>query len=142
MIDYQRLKTDLLALGCLALSVFLALSLGSYDPADPPASLVFPAHTMIANLAGQPGAITATGLFSVLGEAAWFLLVLLVLADLRLFRRVPTPDPGLRMVGGMFLIAALALTLQLLLPTWGHGPVIGSGGWLGAWSGAVVERHF
>ena len=142
MIDYQRLKNDLLALGCLALSVFLALSLGSYDPADPPASLVFPAHTAIANLAGQPGALTATSLFSLLGEAAWFLLVLLVLADLRLFRRVPTPDPGLRMVGGLLLIAALALTLQLLLPTWGHGPVIGSGGWLGAWSGAVVERHF
>ncbi len=142
MIDYQRLRNDLLALGCLALAVFLALSLGSYDPADPPASLVFPAHRTIANLAGQPGAVTANGLFTILGEAAWFLVVLLVLADLRLFRRVPTPDPGARVIGGMFLIAACTLTLQLLIPNWGHGPVIGSGGWLGAWSGAVVERHF
>lgn len=142
MIDYQRLKHDLLALGCLALSVFLTLSLGSYDPADPPASLVFPAHRSVANLAGQPGAFIANGLFVVLGEAAWFLLLLLVVADFRLFRRVHTPDHGVRMIGGAMLIAACALTLQLLIPTWGQGPVIGSGGWMGAWSGAVVERHF
>lgn len=142
MIDSQRLKNDLLALGCLALSVFLALSLGSYDPADPPASLVFPAHKTIANLAGQPGAITANGMFAVLGEASWFLLLLLVIADFRLFRRVPTPDAGVRLFGGVLLVAACALALQLLIPTWGHGPVIGSGGWMGAWSGAVVERHF
>ena len=142
MIDSQRLKNDLLALGCLALSVFLALSLGSYDPADPPASLVFPAHRTIANLAGQPGAITANGMFAVLGEASWFLVVLLIVADFRLFRRVPTPDPGVRLFGGVLLVGACALALQLLIPTWGHGPVIGSGGWMGAWSGAVVERHF
>ncbi len=142
MIDSQRLKNDLLALGCLALSVFLALSLGSYDPADPPASLVFPAHKAIANLAGQPGAITANGMFAVLGEASWFLVLLLIVADFRLFRRVPTPDPGVRLFGGALLVGACALALQLLIPTWGHGPVIGSGGWMGAWSGAVVERHF
>ena len=142
MIDYQRLKNDLLALGCLALSVFLALSLSSYDPADPPASLVFPAHKTIANLAGLPGAMTANGLFATLGEAAWFLLLLLVMADFRLFRRVPTPDAGVRILGGALLMGACALALQLLIPTWGHGPVIGSGGWMGAWSGAVVERHF
>ncbi len=142
MIDSQRLKNDLLALGCLALSVFLALSLGSYDPADPPASLVFPAHRTIANLAGQPGAITANGMFAVLGEASWFLVLLLVVADFRLFRRVPTPDPGVRLFGGALLVGACALALQLLIPTWGHGPVIGSGGWMGAWSGTVVERHF
>ncbi len=142
MIDFQRLKNDLLALGCLALSVFLALSLGSYDPADPPASLVYPAHITIANLAGQPGAITANSLFTMLGEAAWFLVFLLVIADFRLFRRVPTADPGVRILGGVLLVSAAALTLQLLIPKWGHGPVIGSGGWIGAWAGAIVEKHF
>jgi len=37
MIDRYRLKTDLLALGLLAATVFVALSLASHDPADPPA---------------------------------------------------------------------------------------------------------
>lgn len=142
MIDFQRLKNDLLALGCLALSVFLVLSLGSYDPADPPASLVFPAHTTVANLAGQPGAVTANSLFTLLGEAAWSVVLLLVIADVRLFRRVSTPDPGARLLGGALLVASVALLFQLLLPRWGHGPVIGSGGWVGAWVGAVVEKYF
>ncbi len=142
MIDFQRLKNDLLALGCLALSVFLVLSLGSYDPADPPASLVYPAHATVANLAGQPGAITANSLFTLLGEAAWCVVILLVLADIRFFRRLPTPDPGVRILGGALLISAAALTFQLLVPRWGHGPVIGSGGWIGAWAGAVVEKYF
>ena len=142
MIDFQRLKNDLLALGCLALSVFLALSLGSYDPADPPASLIFPAHTTIANIAGQPGAFTANSLFTMLGEAAWFVVALLVVVDFRLFRRVPTPDPGVRLLGAVLLVSSAALTLQLLIPHWGQGPVIGSGGWIGAWAGAVVEKYF
>lgn len=142
MIDFQRLKNDLLALGCLALAVFLALSLGSYDPADPPGSLVFPAHTTIHNFGGKPGALTASSLFAVLGESSWLLLALVILADFRLFRRVPTPDPGVRLIGGMLILAAASLTLQMLIPHWGRGPVIGSGGWLGAWSRAVVERHF
>ena len=42
MLDKERLKTDLLALGLLALVVFVGLSFLSYDPADPPSSLVFP----------------------------------------------------------------------------------------------------
>ena len=35
--DLRRLRTDLLALCLLALCVFLALCLWSYDAADPPA---------------------------------------------------------------------------------------------------------
>lgn len=142
MIDFQRLKHDLLALGCLALLVFLTLSLGSYDPADPPTSLVFPARTITVNLAGQPGAMAANGLFSVFGEAAWSLVLFLFLADIRLFRRIPTLDPGLRIVGSLLITLAAALCFQLLLPTWGRGPVIGSGGWAGAWIGAIVEHRF
>ena len=42
--DLRRLRTDLLALCLLALCVFLTLCLWSYDPADPPAHLVFPAR--------------------------------------------------------------------------------------------------
>jgi hypothetical protein len=45
MIDRSRLKTDLLALGLLAATVFVALSLLSHDPADAPAATVYPART-------------------------------------------------------------------------------------------------
>ncbi len=142
MLDYQRLRNDLLALGCLALVVFLALSMASYDPADPPASMVYPARATVANWGGQPGAVAANGLFAGMGEAAWGLVAVLLLFDIRLFSRSETPDPGVRMIGGGLFVAAFCLVLQLLIPTWGRGPVIGSGGWLGAWAGAVVDKHF
>lgn len=141
MLDFQRLRNDLLALGCLALVVFLALSLISYDPADPPASMVYPARDVVANWGGQPGALAASSLYAGLGEAAWALIAVLLIFDWRLFSRAETPDPGMRMVGGSLLVTACALTLQLLMPAWGHGPVIGSGGWVGAWSVALIERH-
>ena len=42
MFENRRLKLDLLALGLLAMVAFLATSLASYDPADPPGTLVSP----------------------------------------------------------------------------------------------------
>src|SRR3972149_951142 len=43
MLDRKRLRRDLLALVLLVASLFLTLSLVSYDPADPPGRAVFPA---------------------------------------------------------------------------------------------------
>ena len=39
MFDYERFRNDVLALGLLALVVFVGLSFLSYDPADPPSDL-------------------------------------------------------------------------------------------------------
>ena len=54
--DTERLKTDLLALGLLALVVFVGLSFLSYDPADPPSTLVFPSRQSPTNICGEVGA--------------------------------------------------------------------------------------
>ena len=42
MLENRKLKLDLLALALLAAVIFLAAALLSYDPADPPGTLVFP----------------------------------------------------------------------------------------------------
>jgi hypothetical protein len=55
-LDKERLKTDLLALGLLALVVFVGLSFLSYDPADPPSTLVFPVRQAPTNICGEVGA--------------------------------------------------------------------------------------
>ena len=49
MLEHRDLKKDLLALGLLALAVFLAAALVSYDPADPPSKLVFPERAEVLN---------------------------------------------------------------------------------------------
>ena len=55
MLENRNLKRDLLALALLAAVIFLAASLFSYDPADPPAKLVYPPHSQPANVCGYLG---------------------------------------------------------------------------------------
>ena len=84
MFDHQRLRTDLLALGLLAVTVFVGLSLFSYDPADPPADMVYPPRSETSNLCAIPGAYVAHGLHNI-GLGAYLLAFMLALADFRLF---------------------------------------------------------
>src|SRR5690606_24990429 len=93
MIDYRRLRTDLLALGLLATIVFVGLSLSSYDPADPPSTLVYPANPQVTNICGPVGARLAYGLHAGLGYGAYALLAAMLLFDLRLFSRKGLSDP-------------------------------------------------
>ena len=56
MLENRNLKLDLLALAMLATVIFLAAALFTYDPADPPGTLVFPQHRQPANVCGYCGA--------------------------------------------------------------------------------------
>lgn len=140
--DFQRIKTDLLALGLLALTVFAGLSLLSYDPADPPSSLVYPMRAETMNLCGHRGAELAHYARSGFGIGAYFLLFTLIAADIRLFRRDAIGDFVVRFVGVAFSLAGLCVALQLLLPGFGEGPVVGSGGYLGVTGVAWLEHQF
>jgi len=140
--NLQRIKSDLLALGLLALAVFAGLSIASYDPADPPSKLVFPQRTETANLCGPTGAQFAHLLRRSVGLGAWFVFFGLLTADLRLFRQKPIDDPIVRLFGFALSLTAACIALQLLAPGWGIGPVIGSGGYLGVWGLSLLEARF
>jgi S-DNA-T family DNA segregation ATPase FtsK/SpoIIIE len=133
MLDLSRLRTDLLALVVFAACVFVALALASYDPADPPSTLVYPTNAVVQNLCGPAGATLAARLQLALGHGAWLVLAALMALDLRLFSRNPPKNSGLSIVGWGLLCLAGCLSLQLLVPTFGEGPTIGSGGVIGAW---------
>ncbi|MDA1012963.1 MAG: DNA translocase FtsK 4TM domain-containing protein [Planctomycetota bacterium] len=87
----RRIAIDALALGLLAVVGFLALSLLSYNPEDPPSRMVYPMPTEVTNLAGPTGAKVAHGLRMNLGLGAYFLLFALASFDARLFAREDTP---------------------------------------------------
>ena len=53
LMERSRLKLDILALLVFFASVFLALSLVSYNPADPPSTLVWPGNARVHNLCGD-----------------------------------------------------------------------------------------
>ncbi|MBL8848377.1 MAG: DNA translocase FtsK 4TM domain-containing protein [Planctomycetaceae bacterium] len=140
MIDYRRLITDLLALALLAACVFIALSLYSFDPADPPTATVYPVNPQVANLCGPVGARVAHALRESLGLGAWLALAILALVDAQLFSRHGINDPVIRAFGWLNVVIAVCAGLQVIVP--GLGPVVGGGGYVGAWSRTILAEHF
>ena len=141
MFDYARLRTDLLALAVLAMAVFIGLSLASYDPSDPPALSVFPTRAVAQNLGGSAGATVAHMLIIALGVGAYFLLVALIVADIRLFARDKAGDPVWRLVGATLMLVSVCVTAQWFLPFSLTGPLTGNGGYLGAWGGILLDEN-
>ena len=140
--DTDRLKTDLLALGLLALVVFIGLSFLSYDPADPPSTLVFPQRQVPVNICGDAGAAVAWHLRQWLGAGIWIGLVALVSWDLKLFSREPVRGTAPTLVGTCLLIFSGCALLHLLVPTLPAGSTWGSGGRVGATLGAILVQQF
>ncbi len=142
MIDYQRLKTDLLALGLLAVTIFTALALVSHDPGDAPGTMVYPASTTIANLCGPTGAVVSNGLMNAFGLGAWLFLLGMITMDLGLFARRSMNDPAVRVMGWLTMLVSFCFLIQLSAPRLGPAPVIGSGGYLGAWGKVLLTENF
>jgi len=142
MLEKRSHKQDVVALVLLALAVFLTISLLSYNPADPPSTLVYPQHTTIANACGRSGALAAEYLLQSFGLGAYFLVFSLAALDAALLSRRQVSDPWFRATGwGM---ALLGITTLLAMGFHGAtpGPVIGPGGYLGAAARTVLEMHF
>ncbi len=90
----QHLLSLAPALVFLLLNLFLALSLGGYDPADAPGSGAEPANQspFLSNPCGPVGATLAHVSFNVLGWSSWLFLVGLVAVNVLVAarRRLPT----------------------------------------------------
>ena len=142
MIDLRRIRDDLLALGLFAATIFVGLALFSYNPADPPGTTVFPPLTETKNLCGSAGAKLAHHLFTGLGYGAYFVIVCLISSDGRLFSRIGLDGLVTRTLGLAIALVSVCVGLQVLLPEFGHGPVVGSGGYVGAWGRILLAREF
>jgi S-DNA-T family DNA segregation ATPase FtsK/SpoIIIE len=142
MLEERDLKLDLLALGLLAVTIFLAASLFSYDPADPPTNLVFPRHVEISNICGRVGAIVAAGLFAAFGLGAYYLVVSLAIFTAVLVSGKNAGQPALRLAGWLLSLASFSTLAAMALPCFSPGPVIGSGGYLGAAGRGLLEMNF
>ncbi|QDT48345.1 DNA translocase FtsK [Symmachiella dynata] len=140
--NFSRLRTDLTALVMLAATVFAALSLVSYDPADAPGQNVYPPHEHASNICGIAGAHLAHMLFSVMGLSAYVLVVGLVVLDVRLLARRPFSDPYVRATGFGLILLSLSVTFRTISIGLGNVPAVGSGGYLGAWGYTLLDRRF
>ena len=142
MWDVRRLKTDLTALGLFAATLFLTLSMVSFDVADAPSQAVYPGRQSVGNLCGEFGAQLAYGLRVAFGLGAWFFVAALAAFDVRLLSKGPDERIQQRLLGGAMMLASVCVLLHLMAPGLGGGQLVGSGGYLGAWGVAAFERHF
>ncbi|HRF00402.1 MAG TPA: DNA translocase FtsK [Pirellulaceae bacterium] len=155
MLEQRDLKQDLIAIGLFGVVLFLGLSLLSYDPADPVVPpleplgwlhvsdpLVSPLNAAPENACGRWGSWLADACFSGFGYAAYLGLLVLGAADVALLRRRPIDSPWLRAIGFLVTLLGSATLLGLLIPEWSPGPIIGSGGYLGALGSGALRMHF
>jgi DNA segregation ATPase FtsK/SpoIIIE, S-DNA-T family len=142
MFEKRNVKLDLLALALLALAIFLAAALFTYDPADPPSRLVYPPHPKVHNTCGQSGAIISKLVFEMLGIGGYYLIISLAVLDGVLLTHRRITQPWLRAAGWIFSLAGLTTLAAMALPQLSPGPVIGSGGYLGAIGRGILEMQF
>ena len=142
MLEERNLKVDLFALALLALTIFLAAALLSYDRADPPSGLVFPERAETLNICGPIGAAVSRLLFGALGLGAFYLLVSLGALDVVMLTRREVGQPVLRTAGWLISLVGITTLAAMATPGLSPGPVIGSGGYLGAAGRGVMEMNF
>ena len=151
----RDIKRDLFALTLCAGSIFLATALLTYHTNDPLGDLIpplnhlyqadlveFPESTFVQNACGKLGALSADILFSLLGFGAYYLLGSLAIVDIAMLRRRQVDAPAIRLSGWLLSLCGVCTSLALTLPTLTPGPVMGSGGMLGASLSAFLQSSF
>ena len=155
MTNQRKIRTDIVAVGLLAMIVFLVASLGTYDAADPafeapglltqvyqPDQLVYPANQSVNNACGYCGAWTADMLLNTLGYGAYYSVLGLIAMVINMFRREATPSPWLKTIGWMMSLIGLTAMASMLMPSWTISPLIGAGGYLGALGKGLLNANF
>ncbi|MGD9648230.1 MAG: DNA translocase FtsK 4TM domain-containing protein, partial [Pirellulales bacterium] len=134
-------QAGVVALGFLAAAAFLLLSLATFDAADTPRRLVYPAAAETGNLCGRAGAWTAVVLYEGLGVGAWYLAISLGACGAVMLGGRAVSDPSIRMFGWLLSLVGGATLIDAALPGLAVGTVIGSGGYLGATVRGLLEPH-
>ncbi len=155
MFEERNLKLDLLALGLVALVVFLGLSLVTYNPADSVGAMVWPINVVyqqdavvyppsenISNLCGRLGALASDVMLTGLGIGAYYLLLSAIILNVLLLMRREITTPVIRFFGWFGSLAGLTTLSAVLMPNVSPGPVIGPGGYLGALGRGILETQF
>jgi hypothetical protein len=142
MFENRNRQLDIFALVLLAVTCFVGVSLATYDRTDPPAQLVYPAPSVVANACGRGGAMVAHKLYESLGVVAWYAWGSLALATALLAWRSRVNQPAIRFAGWLLTLVALAALASMLFPNWTPGPIVGAGGFVGALGRTWLESHF
>ena len=129
MSEERKIRNDIVAVGLLAVIVFLVAALATYDPADPaysaspilskiyqPDQLLYPLNETFHNACGRWGAWTADMLIHVLGLGAYYLVVGLIAMEIALFKRQSIAAPWLKTLGWTISLVGLTTFCSMIIP--------------------------
>lgn len=142
MFENRSLRIDLFTLALVAVTALLGLAVVTYDPGDPPSTLVYPPRTEYQNAIGPIGAYVSHYLLESVGVGAYYGIGSLAALSLVLLLRRNIDQPIVRAVGWVLSLAALSTLAHMLMPHSSPGPEVGSGGFLGAMGRTILETHF
>lgn len=155
MFAERKIRTDLVALCLFVLAAFLGIALVTYDPADPTMKLaapldqwyrsdqlVYPGNQTTQNACGPWGALIAALLLESVGLGAMFVVVSLVALSILIFSGKEFDAIVLRILGWAAALVGWSTICEITVPWLTMGPVIGSGGYLGALTGGILRIHF
>ncbi|HEY4234962.1 MAG TPA: DNA translocase FtsK 4TM domain-containing protein [Lacipirellulaceae bacterium] len=142
MFENRSRKLDLAALALAAAVMFLGVSLWTYDRFDPPSTLIFPPTNIVHNACGWAGAFAANYMLETLGLGAYYVLASLAVLTALLLAHREIDQPVLRAAGWVVSLVGLVTLAALVVPNWTPGPVVGSGGFVGALGRGLLEMHF
>ncbi len=119
---------------------FLAVSVVSFDPADPPSDAVWPPNDPVRNWCGGVGAHLAYYVLSAIGDAAYPLLLFVMTGALLWISNTALEDKVFRIIGAASLVlsvsvASTMIAVEARLPE-GNGGVLGLAVWM------YLEPHF
>lgn len=134
-------KTDFAAILLSAVTVFFGLALITFDPADSPSKLVYPANADTGNLCGRAGAWLALRAFQALGVGAYYWVISQGALCVYLLRNNTLGEPALRALGWTLSLLGVTALAAMAAPHWSPGTVISSGGYLGAGLRGYLELH-
>jgi S-DNA-T family DNA segregation ATPase FtsK/SpoIIIE len=133
-------------IGFVAVFLYLIMSLGSYDPADPGWSRTG-TNDLISNAGGPTGAWLADVFFSLFGFMAYLFPLMLGYRAWLIFRHRYTPEPfnwgglGIR-VAGLCLVMIASTALAWMGDTGASGLPVDAGGALGQIIGSSTVNAF
>ncbi len=133
---------DFGALALLAVCVFLAAALATFDAADPPLPHAFPPNARAFNACGTAGSFLAGLAYRSFGIGAFAVLGFLAALDVALLRRRAIPDLPLRTAGAILATVGFCTLLAMFLPDRLPRPVWGPGGMTGATGRMLAEGLF
>ncbi len=121
--------------------LLLLLSVASFHATDWPSHAVYP-YPATQNLCGPAGAVVAYGLFLLVGQGAFPILLFSGVCVVLFVAHNRVSDPWMRTVGLILLAVAFAAAVNHVQPGSENGLPEGQGGILGIGAATFLQAHF